>query len=406
MGISQFPPISIGASVSVEPIGSTGTYTLAVPLTPGLYKITTDTSQSLNTSQLYFQTAEGFRFGAVVRGGQGYVSVPQTITTITFTSGTFPLLIGFEKFDSYSLIAAPNTNNSSVTYYPALTTPKLDLSFTAPSGATSMGIYWPNGTFTDLNTTTSPKTSITMPTTPSVAEEYKFLVVAKDSKGVWGLGTLIDRPYPYQVFTSSGTFNPISGSSVANVLIVAGGGAGGGQPGGQYWNGGGGGAGRARYETNVSINSSVSVTVGAGGSGVGGTGNPGGQSAFGAITATGGSGGIANGAGGNSGAGFTGGTGPGGGGAGNTQNGYPVSGGVGGNGGNGSTYFGTQFSGGGGGFPSGQGAFGGGNAGGWDQNGLPATSRGSGGGGARSNGGGVAGGAGGAGVVIVEPIFS
>jgi hypothetical protein len=107
MAIESFPPVATGSNASVQPVGSTGTYNLAVPLTPGLYKITTDTTQSFSTAQLYFATSEGFRFGAVVRGGQGYVAVPQTVTTVTFASGTFPLLIGFEKFDSYQLIQAP-----------------------------------------------------------------------------------------------------------------------------------------------------------------------------------------------------------------------------------------------------------------------------------------------------------
>jgi hypothetical protein len=282
MAIESFPPVATGSNASVQPVGSTGTYNLAVPLTPGLYKITTDTTQSFSTAQLYFATSEGFRFGAVVRGGQGYVAVPQTVTTVTFASGTFPLLIGFEKFDSYQLIQAPI--NPQFSYSSPLSPYTGSVSFTAPPGATSIGIYWPNGTFTDFSSTSSPQ-SITYPTAPTYASAYPALLVAKDANGVWGLGFLNADPFPFAVYTSSGTFTALPGRSIVNLFIAAGGGGGGALSG--IITGGGGGAGQVISLNSQTINTTVPVTVGSGGTG-GSSPAPGGTTSFGNISAIGG----------------------------------------------------------------------------------------------------------------------
>lgn len=122
-----------------------------------------------------------------------------------------------------------------------------------------------------------------------------------------------------QVFTASGTFTPPAGVTSVDVLVVAGGGGGG----AAGSTGGGGGGGGVRYETGVAVTPGVgvAVTVGAGGAlragGDSTTGNPGGNSAFGAITAIGGGGGGAGssgpaGSGGSGGGGPASGSGPGG----------------------------------------------------------------------------------------------
>jgi hypothetical protein len=98
-----------------------------------------------------------------------------------------------------------------------------------------------------------------------------------------------DDSYYYHVFSSTGTFTPLS-SLTADVLVVAGGGGGG----NMY--AGGGGAGGVCYQAGRSLSATgYSVTVGAGGasngSGSSAVGNSGGNSTFDTITALGGGGG-------------------------------------------------------------------------------------------------------------------
>jgi len=104
-----------------------------------------------------------------------------------------------------------------------------------------------------------------------------------------------------QVFTSSGTYTPTTGTTRAYVEVLGAGGAGGGAAltGGNFSIGGGGGAGA--YSRGLIVSPvSGAVVVGAGGTGVaGGTGNTGGNSGFqGLIVCTGGLGGQASAAGG------------------------------------------------------------------------------------------------------------
>jgi hypothetical protein len=267
--------ISQRGAVTVQPIGAIGTYTLAVPLQPGFYRITTDTTQNLSATQLLFRTTSGFSFGAAVRGGQGYLAVPVTVDQVQFTAGTFPLLLGMERIGTYTLIDAPTVTNADVSWTPG-TSVTFDLTFTLPPTATGIGIYWANGTFTDLLTTTSPRTGITPPTTPTFGSPYPFMVVAKDANGVFGLGQVLNPVYNFQVFTSNGTYTPPSWSTTADVWVIAGGGGGGannfsGSGGNKE---GGGGAGGYRAFTAVPTTGPVTVTVGAGGAGGAGGFNP------------------------------------------------------------------------------------------------------------------------------------
>ena len=91
--------------------------------------------------------------------------------------------------------------------------------------------------------------------------------------------------YKYHTFTSSGTFNVISGTAGVEYLIVAGGGGGGAHAfGGGYEAGGGGAGGYIAGNTTVNAQS-YSITVGGGGAGS--TGRGGNSTAF-SITANGG----------------------------------------------------------------------------------------------------------------------
>lgn len=419
MAISK---VSSQAATTVIPIGGSGTYTLSAPLDPGLYRITTDTSQTFTATQLKFLTNEGYAFGAEVRGGQGYVAIPSTVNSVVLSSGTFPLLLGFEKFPSYALAPAPTTSAASVSWNATLVgDPNFDLGFTADAAATDVGIYWSDGSFTSLGTTTSPKTGIVAKPTAAVGSPTTFLVVQTDANGVYGYGTEVTSEYPYIVFTTSGTYTPPAGSTSADVLVVAGGGGGGGVAVGvQYGTAAPGGGAAATYSTGVATLAPVTVTIGAAGNGGnGGSGAAGGTSSFGALTASGGAGGVAASnnsgpTGATSGSGNAGGSGAtkaSGGGGGSTGVGENATVNNGGDGGAGTTAFNITVGGGGGGgglSSAGVGVDGGG-SGTTNGNGSNAPLFRGGGGGASckandsSNSFVRAGGNGGAGVVVVMP---
>ena len=111
-------------------------------------------------------------------------------------------------------------------------------------------------------------------------------------------GTItVSGGYVYHTFTSSGTFTPLVPITNARVLVVGGGAAG-----GTAYYGGGGGAG-AVVQTNLSITTVQTVTVGSGGSGSSaGVGHSGTASSFGSLSAIGGGGGGTSGYAGGSGA--------------------------------------------------------------------------------------------------------
>lgn len=106
-----------------------------------------------------------------------------------------------------------------------------------------------------------------------------------------------------QIFSSSGTFTPIT-TSIAVILTGAGGGGGGGGSGHTFSGGGGGGGVGVFLIKNLTIGTPITVTCGAAGSGgaVNSGGGTGGTSTFGSyITCTGGTGGSNGGTGGASG---------------------------------------------------------------------------------------------------------
>jgi len=423
------------SGASVQPVGGTGTYTLSVALTPGLYKITTDTVQSFSAAQLYFETAQGFRFGAVIRGGQGFVAIPLTVTTVTFTTGTFPLLIGFERFSSYSLAPAPS--NVTFTYTTPVSPFGYSITMTAPAGATSLGMYLPNGTFTDFGNTTGGPYTGNLPSSPTSGQAFPALIVAKDANGVFGSGHLNNNIFPFFTFNSSGNFTVPAG--VTHIDIAVSGAGGGGGHGTKVNNShgggaGGGGGGRVITATTHAVSGVIPITIGAAGvkSSTTVAATSGGTTSFGAdfSAAGGGRGGTLNlatpltgssggggsgsdnrvspqsGAAGTAGQGFAGGNGvgdasynggPGGGGGGAGAVGAAGIGGtgVGGAGGAGVSFFTLTFGGGGGG---GGAVFGG-------ANGATVGTLGSGGRGGSGSGGGLTGVDGSAGVVMIKVLL-
>jgi len=126
-------------------------------------------------------------------------------------------------------------------------------------------------------------------TTPAAA---KFTTLQATSTLTGFIGRLIN----VQVFTSTATYTPTTGTAAVIVDIVSGGGAGGGTAAtstGQISVGAGGQAGGRAMSYLTSGFSGVTVTIGSGGTGVSGAaGNSGGTSSFGAlISVPGGAGG-------------------------------------------------------------------------------------------------------------------
>jgi hypothetical protein len=255
--------ISQASNVTRIPITAAGTYTLPLTLESGFYRVTTDTTQTFSSGQVYFATAAGFRFSPVIRGGQGFVAIPQPVTAITLGTGTFPLLMNLERIGSYSLSAAPT--NVVFDYETAVSPFTASISFTAPAGATGMGVYWSNGTFTDLGNTTSPKTAVALPITPTSASVVPALLVAKDANGVFGLGVENTEPFPFYVFTSSGTYTRPAFASSSLLIAVGGGGGSGGAGRGSGYSGGSGGGGLATASAVTTTSASFAITIGAGG---------------------------------------------------------------------------------------------------------------------------------------------
>lgn len=274
MSFQVFPTPAV---VSGDPASKTfpataaGTYNLDYTLSAGVYEITTDTVQSSFT--LGLADSAGIKYNGTIRGGKGYISVGSAVTKIVIPAGlTYPLNINI-RLGAYTQIAAPSGLSATYTNASFAT-----FTFTAPAGATNIIAFWTDGTSTSFATTSSPKTSVTIPTAvhgqPGVAT-----LVAVDANGITGLGASVTTnnnatipitatggtvsnytsggtSYVAITFTGSGTLNV---NTVTNIdyLVVAGGG------GGSY---GGGGAGGMRTGTVTSAaTGSFTVTVGAGG---------------------------------------------------------------------------------------------------------------------------------------------
>lgn len=272
--------------------------------------------------------------------------------------------VNFGNFSGFSYAVADTTNNFSPVVFQAInySNSTTNKTFLSRGNNASTGV----GSVVSLWRSTAAITSIRIyPFAGSLDSGSQFTLYGIGSgapKAFGGNRVATDGTYWYHAFTSSGIFEPVQNLN-ADVLVIAGGGAGGSNV------GGGGGAGGVRLLSSQTINSSVSVIVGAGGAG--GTnrvGNSGSNSSFASNASTGGGGG----------GGYSGGAlpglngGSGGGGGGGTQYGGNGSGGTGtagqgSNGGNGSSI----EAGGGGGGASGVGGNGSGFLGG---NGGTATS--------------------------------
>jgi len=272
------------AASQTFPATAAGTYTLSTPLTAGLYEITTDTLQSSFT--LGLSNTDGIKYTGTIRGGKGYISVASTVTKIVIpASMTYPININI-RLGSYTQIAAPTISSVTFTGGDVST-----VTFTPPSGAIDMVVFFRDGTSTSFATTTSPKTGIVIP--GSSSGQYGFgVLTSKDANGNIGVGTsftttnTVNIPisggtassytvgattYLVNTFTGTGT---LTVNSTCNIeyMVVSGGGGGAGGGTGTSWNGsygdtgGGGGAGGLVTGTKTSVApGTYAITVGGGG---------------------------------------------------------------------------------------------------------------------------------------------
>lgn len=80
------------------PVTATGTKTLPRILEPGEWRVTTDTVQAFTSVQFVLNSATtAATFGVVIRGGIGTVSLTEGCDEVALSTGTFPLLLGFER---------------------------------------------------------------------------------------------------------------------------------------------------------------------------------------------------------------------------------------------------------------------------------------------------------------------
>jgi len=290
MAISVFP---IASSSSGDPASQTfaaasaGTYSLSTPLTAGLYEIRTG-NVSLT---LGFKTSGGHLFQASVVSGSGFISIPATVTQIVVPGTSLPISINL-RLANFTQIPAPTSASFAFTVGNTS-----NYTFTAPAGATNMTAYFADGTNLAFNTTTSPKNTVTTPgaanTSPTV------ILVAKDAKGVDGIGATITATNTVFIPFTGGTVHTYTENDIlyfANLMgsgtltmnntrtvdwVLIGGGSGGG---GNYNGARGGAGGGVLAQSGMSLAAGTyNVVVGGGASPTGGGGN----STFNGMTALG-----------------------------------------------------------------------------------------------------------------------
>jgi hypothetical protein len=276
MGSSVFP---VPSSTAVTPVGWTagvaGTFTLSSTLTVGTYLIQTDATQIMTITLV---DSAGHRYAGTVRGGSGFVSVATAVNQIIIPGSlTYPFGIQINTI-SVTQLAAPTSLSLSVSSSGLCT----GTWGTAPAGATGAVLFTPRGTVLNFSSTTSGATVGLSSADVNFSASNEFVVAFKNSSGAIGIGAA------YSVTI------PASFDTIADVLIVAGGGSGGYTlTNGTY--SGGGGAGGYRTLTSTTLPATFTVTVGAGGpGGFGATGANGSVSTYNTTPASGGGKGFSN----------------------------------------------------------------------------------------------------------------
>jgi hypothetical protein len=247
-------------------------------------------------------------------------------TPVLSTGATYPLYVvnpdgGTAVFVPGMVVSAgpvwvTDTNLPSWTAASALSTTLVATSDSTVSYALDVGSSLPAG----LSLAANGVLSGTLSSPPASTTTYNFTVVATDlelqkSSKAFSINATINiteatggtvsniSGYRVHTFTSSGSFQVVSGAGTVEYLVIAGGGSGAGSYNYPRAGGGGGGAGGMRAGSGfaVSAGNTYTVTVGAGGAARASRGAPayqaaglnGSNSAFSSISATGGGGGGA-----------------------------------------------------------------------------------------------------------------
>lgn len=211
MSIQKFPADPVSRAQFI-PVGQSGSYSTPTLLRPGVYKVTTDTSQNIAASNFYLQSADGIRFTTPIKGGVSYVSLPVSSQSVFVNSGAFPLPIELE-LTRYTQLSAPSATVTD--YSPA------SLSFVVPlpQDANSFAVFWQDGTQSIVSGSTG-SVAIPLSLIPYSASSLKVAVAARDTASV---------PGEANVYTIANAFpaivNPVSISTnyfnTASVLLTA-----------------------------------------------------------------------------------------------------------------------------------------------------------------------------------------
>ena len=329
MGINVFPTPTTASSIATGwTAGVAGTFLLSNTLTTGTYLIKTDSTQTMTMTLV---DSLGHNFTGTVRGGSGFISVPNDVNQIKVPTGmTYPFGIEITPISVIQL-AAPTSASLSLGVNGVMT----GTWGTVPTGAVSAHLLTTTGSILDFSSTASGATVTVSEASTTPGAVNNFVVAFKNSSGAWGIGAVVPTtmpasPYPYNY----------------EYLVVGAGGSG--STSGYGTSGAGGGAVKTSVVASASIGSTLTISV----AGVPGDNSSGGSSTFTynstTITATGGARGVgdnqagisgSSGSGGNSSGtatSYAGGTGldGGNGGASGSGSGYSSQGGGGGAGGN------------------------------------------------------------------------
>lgn len=273
MGINVFPTPTTASSIATGwTAGVAGTFLLSNTLTTGTYLIKTDSTQTMTMTLV---DSLGHNFTGTVRGGSGFISVPNDVNQIKIPSGmTYPFGIEITPISVIQL-AAPTSASLSLGTNGVMT----GTWGTVPTGAVSAHLLTTTGSILDFSSTASGATVTVSEASTTPGAVNNFVIAFKNSSGAWGIGAVVPTtmpasPYPYNI----------------EYLVVGAGGSG--SSSGYGTSGAGGGAVKTSAVPNTSIGSTLTISV----AGVPGDNSSGGSSTFTynstTITATGGAKGV------------------------------------------------------------------------------------------------------------------
>jgi len=241
MGINVFPLPTTASSIPTGwTAGVAGTFLLSNTLTTGTYLIKTDSTQTMTMTLV---DSAGHNFTGTIRGGSGFISVPNDVNQIKIPTGmTYPFGIEITPI-SVTQLAAPTSVLLSLGVNGVIT----GTWGTVPTGAVSAHLLTTTGDILNFTSTASGATVSVSESNTAPGTVNNFVVAFKNSSGAWGIGAVVPTsmpasPYPFY----------------AEYLVVGAGGS----SGGTYASGAGGGAVKTSTTlANTSIGSTLTINV-------------------------------------------------------------------------------------------------------------------------------------------------